>query len=272
MSSDVGKCLAERPGRNGGQAARVGRFSEAPGIETLQAVSKLLGLEHGRYGDFMIMPVRKGYIIEQIADLDNLRAADKEAQAGKTKKNRYIRRHNLHAEEHLQELRRMILDLDFPDPEYSEMEVRNDCGKVRKINRQRYFPWRILHHAIIRVVGDELFRSLIADTFACVPGRGLHYGVKRLRMFLRRYPQYRWYFKADYKKFYPSIPHDAAMAQFRRKYKDKRFLRLLEVAIFNYDSGQELNEILHEEQRKKERIAHRRVPKPADRQPGGQPG
>lgn len=39
---------------------------------------------------------RKGHILEQIADWDNLVAADKEAQAGKVKKNRHIRRHNLH--------------------------------------------------------------------------------------------------------------------------------------------------------------------------------
>ena len=55
------------------------------------------------------MPKRKGYIIEKIADLDNLRIADKNAQAGKVKKNRYIRRHNDRAEADLQELRRMIL-------------------------------------------------------------------------------------------------------------------------------------------------------------------
>lgn len=62
------------------------------------------------------MAKRKGHILEQIADMDNLRAADKEAQAGKVKKNRAIRRHNLHAEEDLKSLRRMILELDFPDP------------------------------------------------------------------------------------------------------------------------------------------------------------
>ena len=72
------------------------------------------------------MPKRKGHIFEQIADMDNLRAADKEAQAGKVKKNRHIRRHNLRAEEDLLELQRMILELDFPDPDYEDMDIHND--------------------------------------------------------------------------------------------------------------------------------------------------
>ena len=38
---------------------------------------------------------RAGYIRERIAEINNLREADKEAQDGKFKKNRFIRRHNL---------------------------------------------------------------------------------------------------------------------------------------------------------------------------------
>ena len=59
------------------------------------------------------MPKREGFIIEQIADMANLRAANKEAQAnGKAKKNRFIRRHNANLEANLSELQRMILEED----------------------------------------------------------------------------------------------------------------------------------------------------------------
>jgi len=222
------------------------------------------------------MPKRIGHIFEQIVDMDNLRAADKEAQAGKVKKNRHIRRHNLWAEQDLQMIQRMMLNLDFPEPDYEDMIVHNDNGKDRKIARQRYVPWRIVHHAIMRVVGPELYKNLIADTFACVPGKGIHYGVKRLRMMLRRYPEYRYFWKADYKKYYQSIPHESAMQAFRRKYKDEKFLALMEVAIFNYDSGQVIIEMLEDEQRKRSAwTTHRRVSKPDNRklhsQPGGSP-
>lgn len=88
------------------------------------------------------MVKRKGHILEQIAAMENLEAADREAQAGKVKKNRHIRRHNLHARQDLEKLQRMILNLDFPSPDYREMEVHNDSGKDRIIDKQRYFPWR----------------------------------------------------------------------------------------------------------------------------------
>ena len=186
------------------------------------------------------MVKRKGHILEQIASMENLEAADREAQAGKVKTNRHIRRHNLHAREDLEKLQRMILTLDFPPPDYREMEVHNDSGKDRIIDKQRYFPWRILHHAIMRVIGEDLYKSLIYDSFACVPGKGLHHGVKRLRMMLRRYPEYTWYWKTDYKKYYQSIPHRTVMEAFRRKYKDERFLQLIDMAILNYDTKQDI--------------------------------
>lgn len=79
---------------------------------------------------------RAGYILERIAEINNLREADKEAQDGKVKKNRFIRRHNLHPEEDLRALQLMILTLDFPAPDYSVMRVKSDAGKVRDIVKQ----------------------------------------------------------------------------------------------------------------------------------------
>lgn len=211
------------------------------------------------------MPKRVGYLIEKIADMDNLRAADKAAQAGKVKKNRHIRRHNLHAEEDLLELRRMILTMNFPEPEYTPLIVENDNGKRRRIDKQKYHPWRILHLAILNVIGPDIYKSLIADSFACVKGKGLHYGVKRLKMMLRRYPEYRWFWKTDIKKYYQSIPHDTILDELNRKFKDKQFIRLMEVAILTYDSGQEIIDLLDAEKRQKARNPHRRVSESAAR-------
>lgn len=205
------------------------------------------------------MPQRKGYIIEQIADMENLKAADKEAQAGgKVKRNRHIRRHNLRAEDELEELQRMILEEDWPKVVYSKLVVHNDNGKDRDIARQHYFPWKILQHAIIRVIGLDVWRNLIADSFACVPGKGLHYGVKRLKMMLRRYPEYKFFWKADCKKYYQSIPHSVLKANLERKFKDKRFIRLMEITILSYTPEQEILDSLKDEQaRTEKRFANR---------------
>lgn len=210
---------------------------------------------------------RKGHILEQIADWDNLVAADREAQAGKVRNNRNIRRHNKHAEADLKLLQQMILNLDFPKPEYTSMEIVSDSKKRRTIIKQRYFPWRILHHAIMRVIGKDLNDSLIFHTFACIKGKGLHFGVNCMKHMLKKDREgTKWMVKTDYKKFYQSIPHEQIIIALRRKYKDERFIKLIEIAVLTYDSGQEIIDILEDEQTRKERLTDWCVHKPADRQ------
>ena len=211
------------------------------------------------------MPKRKGFLIEQIADMDNLRDADKDAQAGKVKRNRFIRRHNEHAKDDLEALREMILTLKFPEPDYSIISLVSDAGKRRDIAKQKYFPWRILHHAIMRVIGEDLYKSLILDTSACIKGKGLHFGVKRMKMFMRRYPEYKWFVKTDFKKFYQSIPHEVLLNGLRRKFKDERFINLIDIAILSYDSEEEFIDILENEELRKERCTDWSIHKPATR-------
>lgn len=192
---------------------------------------------------------RYGHIIEQIADMDNLREADRAAQAGKVKKNRNIRRHNLHAEENLQKLRNMILTLDFPASKYVTMQVKSE-NKLRTIAKRSYFPWRILDHAIMRVIGPVLHKALIEDSFACVKGKGLHYGVGRMKRMLKENPDADWFGQTDLKKFYESIPHDTVIGMLRRKFKDERFIELVEKVVLSYESNVE-NELQDEENKKR---------------------
>lgn len=201
---------------------------------------------------------RKGYIVEKVAAWENLVAADEEAQAGKLKRNRFIRRHNERKEEDLRALQQMILTLTFPPHRYDVVEMKSDAGKIRRIAKEDYFPWRILHRAILRVVGDDLVKSLIYDTCACIKGRGLHYGVRRMKMMLRRYPEYKWFGKTDYKKFYESIPHRVVTDTLRRKFKDERFIKLMGIGVLAYCS--DVEEVLANEREK--RLGNRKFSEP----------
>lgn len=193
-------------------------------------------------------PHREGYVIERIADINNLRAADAEAQSGKVKTNAYIRRHNKNAEEELRQLQRMILNLSFPPPDYRMDMLKTDAGKVREIVKQNYFPWRILHHAIMRIIGPRLFNSMIYDTCACIKGKGLHFGVRRAKMMIRRYkPRYFW--KCDYRKYYQSIPHALVIRELRKMYKDEHFIKLIELTLCSYNS--DIEDILNDEIQKR---------------------
>lgn len=219
-------------------------------------------------------PKREGFIMERIATMENLRAADHDAQIGKAKRlvkingtpkrvpNRHIQRHNQNAEKELRDLQKMILTLTFPDPGFKEEDIKTDAGKVRMIIKQHFYPWHILEHAIMRVISPYIHKSLIMDTCACIKGKGLHFGARRVKEKLRRHPELKWFWKTDYKKYYQSIPHEVLRAAFRRLFKDEAFHKLIDIVILSYDSGDGIIEILEDEQKKFERNPYRRYFKP----------
>lgn len=196
-------------------------------------------------------PKREGFVLERIASIQNLRLADIHAQDGKVQKNRYIRRHNTHAEKDLRNLQLMILTQCYPPANYKTDEIITDYGKLRIIVKRNYYPWRILEHAIMEIVMPIILKQLITDSVACIKGKGLHYGVKRMKKMLRLNPDLKWFWKCDYKKYYQSIPHDVIEDSLRRRIKDENFFTMIRMALFSYDSGTEITTILNDEEKKK---------------------
>lgn len=207
-------------------------------------------------------PKKEGFLMERIASIENLRAADHEAQKGKSKRtiyikgipkkvpNRYVRRHNKNQENELRQLQLMILTLTFPDPEFLSEYVKSDAGKWREIIKQKFYPWHILEHAIMRVISPYIFKSLINDTFACIKGKGLHFGVKRLKKKLRLHPELQWFWKTDFKKYYPSIPHNNVLICLGKLFKDKSFFILVEKVLLSYECTEAITPVLNAEKEK----------------------
>lgn len=212
-------------------------------------------------------PKREGHIVERVASMANLREADANAQRGKKKRrvvcdgkvvyvpNRHILRHNERAEEELRELQMMILTNEFPPCVYTTQEVKTASGKSRTIIKQNYYPWRILQHAILNTIGERVEKSFISGTFACIKGRGIHYGVRMMKRALRLHRKLRWFWKSDFKKFYQSIPHELIEAELRAMFKDEFFIWLIRSILFSYMSNEELNETLANEAIRTKRYA-----------------
>jgi hypothetical protein len=111
-----------------------------------------------------------------------------------------------------------------------------------------------LHHAIMRIIGYRLFNAMIYDTFACIKGKGLHFGVRRAKMMIRRY-QPRYFWQCDYRKYYQSIPHALVIRELRKMYKDEHFIKLIGLTLCSYKS--DIDDLLNEEIDK--RIHHRGI-------------
>ncbi len=66
--------------------------------------------------------------------------------------------------------------------------------------------------------------TFIADSYACRKEKGTHAAVDRCQQFARRF---RYVFKADIRKFFPSMDHEILKTQVARKIKDPDVLWLV---------------------------------------------
>lgn len=181
---------------------------------------------------------RVGNIFSKIIDFDNLVLADKKARLNKHK--RYgIAKFDKNYHSNLVKLQKMFIEGTYKTSKYDIFTIIADRGhKEREIYRLPYFPDRIAHHAIMNVIEPILVSRFTADTYSCIKGRGIHLAAKKLKHVLKTDPIGTQYcLKLDVKKFFPSVDRDIMMDQFRRIFKDKKFLELISEIIYSTDNG-----------------------------------
>jgi len=178
---------------------------------------------------------RIGNLFDQIISIDNIRAADKQARKGKLKSYGVIK-HIEDEEDNIYNLHMMLKNGEYKTSPYTVFKIYEP--KEREIYRLPYYPDRILHHSVQRVIEPILLlKTFTADTYSSIKGRGLHKASYRLRNYLKDTKGTKYCLKLDIKKFYPSVCNETLKLIIRRKIKDKRLLSLLDEII---DSSQGL--------------------------------
>lgn len=96
------------------------------------------------------------------------------------------------------------------------------------------FKDRVVHHALVSIIGPLFERKFIYDSYACRVSKGTHAAVMRLQSFLRR-AQLKWgrvyVLKADISRYFPSIRHDRLLKIIRQTIRDKDALWLCETML-----------------------------------------
>lgn len=175
---------------------------------------------------------RVGYLYEQVYDMDNLIAADMTARRGKQFTKEVVA-HDIHRDSNLLLLQEKLKNKTFKTSTYFVFKIHEP--KIRDIYKLPYFPDRILHHAIMRVIEPIIVRSFTRDTYACLKNRGIHALVKKLQNDLKNKTATTYCLKIDIKKYYPSIDHDILKSIIRKKIKDNDLLQLLDEIIDSAD-------------------------------------
>jgi len=165
-------------------------------------------------------------LYRQVYDLDNIRIAHENARKGKLHY-REVKKVDASPDRYYKRIHYMLKNKTFHNSRYKTFQ-HFDGRKTREIYKLPYFPDRIIHHCIMQVVEPIWTNTLIKDTFACVKGRGIHKGVRRVQSALTDVDGTKYCLKCDVRKFYPSVDHLILRSIIRKKIKDRDLLWLLD--------------------------------------------
>jgi hypothetical protein len=168
---------------------------------------------------------RKGNLYEKICSEDNIRSALSNAMKGKSHYSE-VMKINSNMEKYVSDLREMLISKSFKNSEYY-IYTKQSGGKTREIYKLPFYPDRVVHHCIVQVLMPIWIKLLVRDTFSTIPGRGIHDGVRRIKLALKDVENTKYCLKLDINKYYPSVNHDILKSILRRKIKDEDLMCLL---------------------------------------------
>ena len=103
------------------------------------------------------------------------------------------------------------------------------------------FRDRIVHHLLYNRIAQRFHRSFIADSCACIPGRGTLYAAERLdhkvRSITQNWTRPAFYLKCDLANFFVSIDKHTLRALLAARIREPWWLWLLDVVLFNDPRG-----------------------------------
>lgn len=171
---------------------------------------------------------RKANIFNHICSVENLQAAQRIARKGKGEQYG-VKLFDLDPGGKIMELSDMLFYKEFTTSPYKVFKVYDP--KERDVYGLPYYPDRIVQHGIMLQVERTFLDMFTADTYSCVPGKGIHGLHWNLIDALRDVPGTQYCLKLDVRKFYENVDHDILKGQLRRKFKDPDFFWLIDDII-----------------------------------------
>jgi RNA-directed DNA polymerase len=99
------------------------------------------------------------------------------------------------------------------------------------------FRDRIVHHLLYNRIAPRFYASFIADSCACIPGRGTLYAAQRLeakaRSITKNWSRPAWYLKCDLANFFVSIDKHILRDRLARRVTEPWWLWLTDTILFH---------------------------------------
>lgn len=176
---------------------------------------------------------RLGNIFHKIVDIENI----KQAHINARKKKTYYKEVKIvdeDLENHLKQTQDMLINKTYKIDDY-DVSVLNDKGKERVLHKLTYYPHRIIQWAIMLQIEQEFTKNFCYHTCASVPNRGINRAFELAYDYVckRKFETY-YCLKIDVKKFYPNINKEILKQKFRKLFKDKDLLWLLDLIVDSF--------------------------------------
>lgn len=138
------------------------------------------------------------HLYPQICAFDNLYRAHRQARRGGKRKRAPVAEFEHALGENLLALQEQLQAQTYRPGAYRSFILIE--RKERKISAAPYRD-RVVHHALMNVIGPIFEARLIHDTYANRKGKGTHAALRRAQAFARRYP---YVLKCDIREFFDS--------------------------------------------------------------------
>ena len=172
---------------------------------------------------------KNDYLLERLAEPDNLRLAAWKAAKGK----RYaaeVVEYFACLETNVFLLREQILSGAIAVGTYRYFKVYEP--KERQICASA-FSEQVLHHALLNICHERFEQAQIFDSYASRKGKGTHAALARARSFNR---PGRWFLKLDVQKFFETIHHRVLQEQLAWMFSDRHLLDIFSKIIRSYEA------------------------------------
>ncbi len=166
-------------------------------------------------------------LFEKITSLENLFSAWNEFRLGKENK-LDVQEFAIDLEDNIFELHNDLRDNSYRHSSYKSFYLHDP--KLRHIFKARVRD-RILHHAIVKIIGPIFEKSFIFDSYSSRKNKGTHKAITRFRYFAQKLSRNNsrtiWILKCDIRKFFDSVAHDTIINQIDNKVKDAKATELI---------------------------------------------
>jgi retron-type reverse transcriptase len=160
------------------------------------------------------------HLFDSICAFENLYCASKKAEKGKRFRHE-VAVFNAQRAENLLEIQKLLRAGQYPFGSFHTIKIVQP--KPRLISAAPYRD-RVVHHALINVIGPLFERKFIRDSYANQKGKGTHAALDRCTYYARRF---RYVLQLDIRKYFPSIDHQILLAEISRTIRCPQTLALI---------------------------------------------